>query len=467
MTARRFWVALGLVVAAAAGVRIAFTATVDPHAHCAPDPAIDRALAARHIPAKERCLTDALAYHLLGDNLARGRGYIRPFDDAILHIARPTAEYPPLYPAVIAAVDKVGIHGIDAQQLVLGPLIGGIATLLIGLLGRALGGNAVGLAAAVVAAVHPMLLGADALLMTEGLFVALAAAVLLVALAMQARPNHRRAAILGALLALGALCRADALVWIPVVVIALWIAMPGTGRGRAAYALTVVVTSALVLTPWTVRNAAHFHSFVAVSNNLGTVLAGANCDLTYSGPTLGAWRSTFVPGRPHGTECFPGFAIDAPGFDEASAANAARRDGLHYARHHTGRLPIVAVARVARTFGLWPHPGEQVDLAVLEGRSRRAEWLGTLLEWPLLVLGAFGLWARRRDRRILVVLAAPVAVAVTTLATYGNPRFRSGAEPAIIVLAALGAAAVIEGARGRRRPHDPETLPSPVSGAGA
>jgi hypothetical protein len=448
-TPRRRWLlALGAIALAAVGLRLAFTAAVDPHVHCAPDPTIDRALAARHIPPKERCLSDALAYHLLGEELARGDGYIRPFDAAILHESRATAEYPPLYPAVLAAVDKLGVHGIDTQQLLLGALLGGTATVLIGLLGRSVGGDAVGLVAAGLAAVHPALLGADALLMTESLFLVLVSAALLATVALhdmatRDTPGYGRALLVGALLGLAALCRADALVWIPLVAVAVATLVPGSPRRRAVRAGAVVIAAVLVLVPWTVRNAARFHTTIAVSNNLGTVLDGANCRLTYYGPLIGSWRSTFVAGAPgNGTECFGGFRIQDPHFDEAAAANAARRAGLHYARHHAGRVPLVAVARLARTFGVWPHPGQQVDLAVLEGRDRHAEWIATALEWLLLPLAAAGVWLRRHDRRVLLLLIAPVAVAVTTVVTYGNPRFRAGAEPAIIVFAAIALVAL-------------------------
>ena len=53
---------------------------------------------------------------------------------------------------------------------------------------------------------------------------------------------------------------------------------------------------AVVVVPWTIRNQQTFHQFVPVSNNLGTALAGANCRLTYSGTSLGSWRSTFGTG---------------------------------------------------------------------------------------------------------------------------------------------------------------------------
>jgi len=49
----------------------------------------------------------------------------------------------------------------------------------------------------------------------------------------------------------------------------------------------------------------------------------------------------------------------------------------------------------------------------------------------------------------LLLLAPAAAVAVVTLTAYGWPRFRVGAEPALVVLAAVGALALADRARGR------------------
>jgi hypothetical protein len=77
----RFDVVLGAIALAAAVIRIAFVLLVDPT-----------------VPR----IGDASAYHLLGEGLARGDGYIRPFDHLLLHVQRPTAEYPPLFAVLLA-----------------------------------------------------------------------------------------------------------------------------------------------------------------------------------------------------------------------------------------------------------------------------------------------------------------------------------------------------------------------------
>ena len=202
-----------------------------------------------------------------------------------------------------------------------------------------------------------------------------------------------------------------------------------------------VVLMAVVVVPWTVRNQQTFHQFVPVSNNLGTALAGANCRLTYSGPSLGSWRSTFGEGDAGAGQCFTGFNGSQPGFNEARAAGDARHQGITYARDHLGDLPKVAVTRVLRTFGVF-RPEQQVRLEALEGRPLGWERAGTWFEWvlyPLAVAGAVLLV--RRKAPVWPLAAAVLSVLVSTLVTYGNQRFRIGAEPAILVAAATAVVA--------------------------
>ena len=70
---RRFGLALGLIVLAGLAVRIDFVRNVAPP-----------------VPA----LGDAHAYHVLADNLAHGRGYIRPYDFERLGRTHPDRRVP-------------------------------------------------------------------------------------------------------------------------------------------------------------------------------------------------------------------------------------------------------------------------------------------------------------------------------------------------------------------------------------
>jgi hypothetical protein len=201
-----------------------------------------------------------------------------------------------------------------------------------------------------------------------------------------------------------------------------------------------------------------------VSNNVSTLVDGANCDATYGGPQTGLWRETFSqPGTggaaplPQAQACFEGFDIKDAHFDEARAARMHTRAGLAYARHHLSTLPKVAAVRVLRTWGAYA-PRQQIDFESLEGRPRSWQLRGTVMYWILAPFAIGGAVVLRRRRRFLWPLAATaVTVTIVAAATYGQQRFRIAAEPAILVLAAVAIDAIWSAWRARRVRSDTST----------
>jgi hypothetical protein len=220
---------------------------------------------------------------------------------------------------------------------------------------------------------------------------------------------------------------------------------------RVGTGVLVLAVAAVVVLPWSIRNYRTFDELVPVSNSLVQIVDGANCRLTYSGPYLGSWRSTFGNADARGRECFEGFNGREPGFDEAEAAARSRRDGIDYITSHAGDLPKVAVARWLRTFGLF-RPGQQTELEALEGRPLDWERAGTFLYWLLAPLAIGGLvLLLRRHATVWPLVATLVTVTVSTVITYGTQRFRITAEPAIVVLAATALVAIGTGVGKRVR----------------
>lgn len=410
---RVFWWWLGAIAGVAFAVRVGVIVFVNPH-----------------VPE----LGDASAYHLLANHLADGRGYIRPFDLVRFHLVVPTAEYPPFHPFVLSLFARLGIRSVEGQRIALS-VVGTGTVALIGILGRRIAGPATGIVAAILAALSPMLFLSDATLMSETVFGFLATLALVLALRARDVPSFARIAPLGVVLGLAVLTRAEAGVLALLLIIPIAWRAPGTVLRRLGLAATGLLLMFAVVLPWTARNQATFHEFVFVSNNLD-VFAGANCELTYSGESLGSWRSTFRPGDTGRGLCFTGFDGRQPHFNEARAANAARQKGLDYLRDHVDQLPKVMAARLLRTFGVF-RPAQQIRLEALEGRPESWERAGTWLEWALYPLAAAGLiilWRRRAPVGVLIASLASVSVA--TLITYGSQRFRIGAEPAILIGAA-------------------------------
>ncbi|HEX8119880.1 MAG TPA: glycosyltransferase family 39 protein [Solirubrobacteraceae bacterium] len=355
---------------------------------------------------------DAMTFHQVAQHLADGEGFRAAFD----HV--PTAEHPPLWELVLAAADLVGGNGYTTHRLI-GALIGTLTVIATGLLGRRVAGDAVGVVAAVLAAVNPMLWGADVSLMSEPLYGLLLVCALLVA---TRPPSVRDAAALGALIGLAALTRGEAVgLLVLLVVPLLWRRWKPLAAAFAA--------CALVIAPWTIRNLVTFDAPVLISTNANTVWIGANCPETYAGSLVGHWS-------------FRCFEKIRPGEDEAQWSVRQRRDGLDYALDHTGRWPAVVRARLARTFELHDF-GQSLYLNANEGRAVKPLRWGIRFTWALLVLAAIGAVLLRRRRAPLLVVLAPIALVVAlSVLVYGMTRFRFAAEPSLCVLAAASLAAL-------------------------
>jgi 4-amino-4-deoxy-L-arabinose transferase-like glycosyltransferase len=370
---------------------------------------------------------DSEFFHRIGLLIGDGRGFTEPLGLALTGDAHPTALHPPLYPLLLGAGSWLGIDSYLGQR-VIGCLVGAAAIGAVGLLGRRVGGERVGLIAAALAAVYPVLIGADGAVMSESLFGLLVVLALLAAYRLAERPSAGRAAVAGAAVGLAALTRAEALALL-VLALAPAAAM-GTRRLRAdagwvrTAALPVAVAllaCVLVLAPWTVRNWSAFDRPILISNNSGTLISGANCDRTYRGYLIGSWDIYCVE---------PG-----PASNEAVVAAHERRVGIDHALDHADRLPVVLGARLLRTFGLY-QPVAEADLA--EGRSYSVALAGTIAFWLLLPIGLYGAWVLRRRGAPLFLLAAPFGLAViVSLVGYGLPRFRHPADLALVVLAAV------------------------------
>ena len=376
-------------------------------------------------------------YHWQAGLIADGRGFLDPFQ-LLQHHAVKSAGHPPLYPVVLAGLTKLGL-GSTLGHRTLGLVLGPVTIVLVALIARRVAGDRAGIAAAAIAAVYPIFVGADTDLMSEVLYGPLVAGSVLAALHLFDRPTARTSALLGALIGLAALTRSEGLLLIPLV--ALPLAWRGdAGRGRTARLAAVAGACALVLAPWMIRNATTFERFVPISTNDATVVAGANCDLTYHGIDTGGWNIDCISPRTS-TE------------DSVQAAKW-RNEGTSYARHHLGRLPVVAVVRFLRVWDFW-QPRREVRFA--EGRQRRVEQAGVAAYWLLLPVALVGL-LRIRPRVARWILAAPfVMVTVTAVTGYGIPRLRHAAEIPLVALAGVGVNAVLE-RRGARRAVRPSAV---------
>lgn len=395
---------------------------------------------------------DARNFHLLADGLASGEGYVRPVERVELGGSVATAEYPPLFPAVLSIGSRLGFDGFGDHQA-LAALLAATAIPLTGLLGRRLGGPVAGLASAALVALHPMLVQLGASMMSEALYLPLVVAILLATL--RARDLGRAApwAGVGVLAGLAALTRGEGVVVGGIVAAVALAADARIDRRRAwRHAGAVVLGLLVVVVPWSVERTMETGAPVLVSANQQTVLAGSNCEATYTGGFRGWWAFN----------CF----ADAlqPGDTEGERYADLTSTAVEHALDHPAQLPGVATIRVLRAWGLYDLE-TQLEWETTEGRRagmQRAGWAFTLALVPLAAGGAW--WLRRRGRPWALLVAMPAMATFTAATTYGNQRFRIAAEPALVVLAVMGIAALVATRRRRAGPNEPIVPDVPPGG---
>jgi 4-amino-4-deoxy-L-arabinose transferase-like glycosyltransferase len=370
---------------------------------------------------------DSEYYHLQANLIADGHWFIEPFKFTYDGTVVPSAFHPPLWPFVLSILSQFGGRSADAHRMV-GCLAGTGTVVVLGLVGRRLIGDRGGLVIAGLAAVYPNLWLNDGTLDATTLYGFLAALVLLGAYRWLQRPTYIAAAVLGAVIGLAALTRAEALLLVPLLLLPLALSRPGLSRRVRLVTLAVGAGALIaVLLPWTVLTASRFERPVIVSNNGGPLFAVTNCPSTYDadGPLVGMWDFFCnVPTRPHE--------------DESEYAARAQSHGLNFARDHLGELPRVVATRIARGWDLYL-PGRNVALAeVFRGRDVGIGRFGQYMYFATAVLAIGGAVVLRRRRVPLWPLFAMIALTTLTFAiSWADATFRTAGELALIVLAGV------------------------------
>ena len=171
-------------------------------------------------------------YHWQPGLIVNGHGFTDPWPLLATHHYRPSAAHPPLYSIVLSGLYLLGGHGALIQRS-LGLVLGTVTLVLVGLLGRRVGGERLGVIAALLYAVYPVMIAVDGDLMSEVLYGPLIAGMLLGAFALIDRPTVRRARLLGVVIGLAALTRTEALLFVPFLLVPVaWPRAPAAGAGR-------------------------------------------------------------------------------------------------------------------------------------------------------------------------------------------------------------------------------------------
>jgi 4-amino-4-deoxy-L-arabinose transferase-like glycosyltransferase len=364
-----------------------------------------------------------------------------------------SAQHPPAFTLLLTAGDLVGLRSVDAQ-LVLECLIGTATIALTGVVTRDLVSPRAGAIAAVIAALYPGFWVFDGEIMSEPLVMLLAALVVLAANRCFRDFTVRRCLVLAFLTGLCALTRAELVLLIPLVALpTIWWQRSLAWRRRMALCGLAVVVAVAPMVPWFARNFIVFHQPVFLSDQLPITLASANNQDAYYGPLTASWCYTCLLGT-H----FPRTQ------SEAGASSYWDARAKHYIESHEGRAAVVAVERAGLEWDLYA-PFRQANQDFLEGWPTPVSDAWLIWFYPLAALAVGGAVIVRRRRLPLFPLAAMfILPTVAAVVTYGNYRFRSEGEVALVVLASVALDALWGSMAGR--PPAPEAAVTPVEEAG-
>lgn len=367
-------------------------------------------------------VSDAADFSRIAQSIVDGHGFGAP---TIHGTTGPGAFRAPAWPALLAVAHLVAGSGFTAGRL----LVAALGVALVGalaLLAWQVAGRRVGLVTLYLAAVYPPLLLGGYGLNYEALMGLLVVLVLLCGLAWSRHPDRWRWLVAaGALSGAAILCRENA----GVVLVPLWImvlARRQTVRPRATVArlAAVVGCAAVVVAPWTIRNAVQLHAFVPVSDSAGLALASeynAYSSAHLSQPDNFSFNFTHPPmGRSQ---------------SELQFTTANQNTALRYIRAHPSILPRVELWNAVHLFDLqgpvsatwiaaqipWPHPFIEVSVVSF---------------YVLAAAGLLGVVTRRGRAVPKAVLAFPVAWALGVIFTVSIDQYRYEIEPFVVLMAA-------------------------------
>ncbi len=377
--------------------------------------------------------SDALEYDTVAWNLARGAGFaLGQGEDHF-----PTAFVPPVVPWATSLLYRAIGHQFFAA-LLLQCAIGALVPLLAGAFAAATFGGGVAVFAAWLTAIHPLLVFFSGYLMTETTFTVTLLAALLASAAWLKTPRPARAFGAGMLWGVAALTRPTALPLPAVVAAWAWVPLGLTvaARDRVRQTLLLLAGVAIVVAPWTIRNAVVLHAFVPVTTGGGRALLDSNNAMVWGDPRLRGGAVSVYGLEP--------WASRFRGHTDPEVDGIARGEAIAFLKAHAGEWPAMAAVKLGRFWrltaegggtGHWQRAGSPLE-------SLLDRW-DPLLIWSLVAL-PLALWGLIRAlggaRRWYLSLPAWVIVYFSLLATvfWGALRMRVPVEPLVTLFAAAG-----------------------------
>ncbi len=382
---------------------------------------------------------DSFYYHYAARLLNEGKGFISPYDYIDRHWTVQAAEHPPLYIVILGAATWMGLCSYTDHQ-VISCLIGTATIFVIGCTARKMLGNGPGLLAAVIVAIYPYFWFNDGTVLSEGTAQLTTATTVLLALRFWEQRTLKRAIWLGVAMAFATLSRAEAQLLPILLLLPLVLVMRGvTWKRRLQLLVASILSFAVVLGPWVGYNLSRFEKPVYVSSGFDVTLLTANCDLTYYGMLRGYWAADCAIYTPRKYR------------DLSLQAEVFKKLAIDYIKAHERELPMLTLAREGRAWG-WYRPFQNVQLDNdIETKPKAAGYPALFMLWILEAASIAGFFVmRRRKIPVIPTLALIVNVVISTAITFGQSRYRSSAEVALVLMGTAGFVGLADFVRGQR-----------------
>ncbi len=380
---------------------------------------------------------DAAAYSTIAANLDRGEGFTLGKG-----ATQPASNYSPGPPLFVAGVYKLsgGVHERLARIVL--ALLGTLSVLFTYLIGRRLSGPPAGLIGAAAIAIYPALLEYQGMLMGEPLAATLLSGAVLASLWAADSERSSRWLLPGVAFGALTLVRPEYL-GVALLVGLVVLAKDWRGGWRVALAPSalLLVGVAVVVVPWTTRNAIALDRFVPVSTGGGQVLfAGTYLPSDGDPEKVGA---EVVERHP---ELFGPHAVERLRLEQILARLAAQRyPGMETDRalskmgkeqlwDDLSEEPLEYAGFVAtKVWRIWTHGQRAV--------MQEPGW--KLFHWALLVFGLVGLAVLAAKRRWEALLIAVIFLSITAISALlvASPRRVLVMMPLLAALAGAGATA--------------------------